>query len=60
MPDKDVVSNSIEKIKIYAELMCNVTTGSVELNGNCVIRMGAEIIEALNIISNIIEKYAFQ
>lgn len=56
MSEKDQIINELSKIEIYAELMCNISTGVIELNGNTVVRMGAEIIDSIKKIIENIEK----
>lgn len=46
------ISKSVAKIRTYAELMVNVTPEQLEFDGNVMISMGAEIIEALNTIAS--------
>ena len=46
------ISKSVAKIRTYAELMVNVTPEQLEFDGNVMINMGAEIIEALNTIAS--------
>lgn len=56
MSEKDQIINELSKIEIYAELMCNISIGVIELNGNTVVRMGAEIIDSIKKIIENIEK----
>lgn len=56
MSEKDQIINELSKIEIYAELMCNISAGVIELNGNTVVRMGAEIIDSIKKIIENIEK----
>lgn len=56
MSEKDQIINELSKIEIYAELMSNISTGVIELNGNTVVRMGAEIIDSIKKIIENIEK----
>lgn len=53
--DQDLLLNSVQKIRTYAELMVNTNPDCVSMDGNILIRIGAEIIESLNKINSVIK-----
>ena len=48
----DCIIDATDKIRVYAELMCNANSGQLEFSGDAMICMGAEIMANINQIRN--------